>query len=75
MVYGSHCRCDPGGTGLTNGTSSSLSRSGVDFLTETRGSTYTSESYLALVQEKGMVSSMSRTANWYDNAVTESFCA
>jgi len=38
-----------------------------------RGSTYTSESYLKLVQENGMVSSMSRTANCYDNAVTESF--
>jgi putative transposase len=37
-----------------------------------RGSTYTSESYLELVQENGMVSSMSRTANCYDNAVTES---
>lgn len=40
-----------------------------------RGSTYTSESYLELVQENGMISSMSRTANCYDNAVTESFCA
>src|SRR6266566_5492901 len=38
-----------------------------------RGSTSTSESYLELVQENGMVSSMSRTANCYDNAVTESF--
>jgi len=37
-----------------------------------RGSTYTSESYLKLVQENGMVSSMSRTANCYDNAITES---
>ena len=37
-----------------------------------RGSTYTSESYLELVQEHGMVASMSRTANCYDNAVTES---
>jgi putative transposase len=38
-----------------------------------RGSTYTSESYLALLQQNGMVVSMSRTANCYDNAVTESF--
>ena len=37
-----------------------------------RGSTYTSASYLELVQEHGMVSSMSRSANCYDNAVTES---
>ena len=37
-----------------------------------RGSTDTSASYLELVQENGMVSSMSRTANCYDNAVTES---
>lgn len=35
------------------------------------GSTSTSVSYLELVQENGMVASMSRTANWYDNAVTE----
>ena len=38
-----------------------------------RGSTYTSESYLALLQHHGIVVSMSRTANCYDNAVTESF--
>jgi putative transposase len=37
-----------------------------------RGSTYSSASYLELVQENDMVSSMSRTANCYDNAVTES---
>src|SRR2546425_393123 len=36
------------------------------------GSTSTSVSYLELVQENGMVASMSRTANCYDNAVTES---
>lgn len=33
LVHGDHCRCDPGGTGLTHGHSSSLSRGGVDFLT------------------------------------------
>lgn len=38
-----------------------------------RGSTYTSESYLALLQQHDMTVSMSRTANCYDNAVTESF--
>ena len=38
-----------------------------------RGSTYTSESYLVLLQQNGMLVSMSRTANCYDNAVTESF--
>jgi transposase InsO family protein len=38
-----------------------------------RGSTYTSESYLTLLQQNSMVVSMSRTANCYDNAVTESF--
>jgi putative transposase len=37
-----------------------------------RGSTYSSANYLELVQQNGMVSSMSRTANCYDNAVTES---
>ncbi len=38
-----------------------------------RGSTYTSESYLALLQHNTMTVSMSRTANCYDNAVTEAF--
>jgi len=38
-----------------------------------RGSTYTSESYVTLVQHNDMQMSMSRTANCYDNAVTESF--
>lgn len=38
-----------------------------------RGSTYTSESYLALLQQNGMIASMSYTANCYDNSVTESF--
>jgi transposase InsO family protein len=37
-----------------------------------RGSTYTSESYLTLLHQYGMKASMSRTANCYDNAVTES---
>jgi putative transposase len=38
-----------------------------------RGSTYTSESYQALLQQEGMVASMSRTADCYDNAAMESF--
>src|SRR5207248_11272799 len=38
-----------------------------------RGSTYTSENYLALLQHNAMTVSMSRTANCYDNAVTEAF--
>ena len=38
-----------------------------------RGSTYTSESYQAIVRQEGMVVSMSRTADWYDNAAMESF--
>jgi putative transposase len=38
-----------------------------------RGSTYTSESYQALLRQEGMVVSMSRTANCYDNAAMESF--
>src|SRR5207248_7450712 len=38
-----------------------------------RGSTYTSEDYLALLQHNAMTVSMSRTANCYDNAVTEAF--
>jgi putative transposase len=42
-------------------------------ITETRGSTYTSESYLVLLRQNGMLVSMSRTANCYDNAMTESF--
>jgi transposase InsO family protein len=33
-----------------------------------RGSTYTSESYQALLQQEGMTVSMSRTADCYDNA-------
>ena len=38
-----------------------------------RGSTYTSQSYQALLQQEGMVASMSRTADCYDNAAMESF--
>jgi putative transposase len=38
-----------------------------------RGSTYTSESYRAFLQQEGMVASMSRTADCYDNAAMESF--
>ena len=38
-----------------------------------RGSTYTSESYQALLWQQAMVVSMSRTADCYDNAVMESF--
>lgn len=38
-----------------------------------RGSTYTSDSYQALLQQEGMVVSMSRTADCYDNAAMESF--
>jgi len=38
-----------------------------------RGSTYTSESYQALLEQEGMQASMSRTADCYDNAAMESF--
>ena len=38
-----------------------------------RGSTYTSESYQALLQQQGMQASMSRAADCYDNAAMESF--
>jgi putative transposase len=38
-----------------------------------RGSSYTSESYQALLQQEGMQASMSRTADCYDNAAMESF--
>jgi putative transposase len=38
-----------------------------------RGSTYTSESYQALLEQEGMQVSMSRTADCYDNAAMESF--
>jgi len=38
-----------------------------------RGSTYTSESYQALLQQKSIIASMSRTADCYDNAAMESF--
>jgi putative transposase len=40
-----------------------------------RGSTYTSESYQALLQHEGMVVSMSRTADCYDNAARERFAS
>ncbi len=40
-----------------------------------RGSEFTSDRYLALLQELGIQMSMSRTANCYDNAVMESFFA
>ena len=42
-------------------------------ITETHGSTYTSESYQMLLQQEGMLVSMSRTADCYDNAAMESF--
>lgn len=38
-----------------------------------RGSQYTSDGYRALLAEASIRASMSRTGNWYDNAVTESF--
>lgn len=38
-----------------------------------RGSTYTSESYQTLLQASGMIASMSRRADCYDNAAMESF--
>ncbi len=38
-----------------------------------RGSTYTSESFQALLQQEGMIVSMSRTADCSDNAAMESF--
>jgi putative transposase len=38
-----------------------------------RGSTYTSESYQELLKQEGMIVSMSRTADCYDNAAMESF--
>jgi putative transposase len=37
-----------------------------------RGSTYTSESYQETLQQEGMLASMSRTADCYDNAAMES---
>lgn len=40
-----------------------------------RGSEFTSDRYLALLAELGIQVSMSRTANWYDNAAMESFFA
>ncbi len=38
-----------------------------------RGSTYTSEKYRTALNEYGMISSMSRKGNCWDNAVSESF--
>lgn len=38
-----------------------------------RGSTYASQSYQAFLQQEGMIASMSRTADCYDNAAMESF--
>jgi putative transposase len=40
-----------------------------------RGSEFTSDRYLALLAERGIQISMSRTANCYDNAAMESFFA
>ena len=40
-----------------------------------RGSTYTSESYQALLRQAGMVASMSRTADCSDNAAMERFAS
>lgn len=38
-----------------------------------RGSTYTSEKYRTVLVRNGMISSMSRKGNCWDNAVSESF--
>ena len=38
-----------------------------------RGSHYTSDAYRATLAQAGITVSMSRTGNWYDNAVTASF--
>ena len=38
-----------------------------------RGSQYTADDYLALLHSRGIVASMSRTADPYDNAMMESF--
>jgi len=38
-----------------------------------RGCQYTSKNYRDLLDQKGMIVSMSRTGNCYDNAVMESF--
>jgi putative transposase len=38
-----------------------------------RGSTYTSEDYQSLLWQEGMRTSMSRTADCYDNAAAEPF--
>ena len=38
-----------------------------------RGSTYTSEGYQALLRQEGLIVSMSRTADCYDNAAMEAF--
>lgn len=38
-----------------------------------RGSQYTSDAYRAVLADAGVIVSMSRTGNCYDNAVTESF--
>lgn len=38
-----------------------------------RGSTYTAEKYCSLLNDHGMISSMSRKGNCWDNAVPESF--
>ena len=40
-----------------------------------RGSPYTSQSYQMLVQQEGMLVSMSRTADCYENAAMESFAS
>ena len=38
-----------------------------------RGSTYTAEKYRSVLTDHGMISSMSRKGNCWDNAVAESF--
>ena len=40
-----------------------------------RGSTYTAEQYRSVLTDNGMISSMSRKGNCWDNAVSESFFA
>ena len=38
-----------------------------------RGSTYTSETYQVLLRQENMRVSMSRTADWYDNAAKKAY--
>ena len=72
MIYGDHSGCTLVGEALHMAIARRYLKAEL-LHHSNRGNTSTSESYLEVLQEHGKISSMSRSANCYDNAVTETF--